>query len=272
MPTPKDEQLRCNTRVIDFEMLPCSPYNPDELDMEAVEAFEANFLETKSPQSRHNTEDILYRIGALIKDKLNGDYVFTNAGYLFFALNPRKRFEGAFVRILRYDALHEDCENCADTTFDQAFEGSVPNLIRNLRLFLKDSTFFQTLDESECSLIAVNEALVNAIIHREYAVATPITCTAYTDKLVVKNPGDMLQEVLAEFSLENVLLKSRFRNPRIVEWMRLIKDEHGGPLVNAFGEGTRIMRQEMKNLGLPAPHYETVRDTTVTLYNRFEVG
>ena len=49
-----------------------------------------------------------------------------------------------------------------------------------------------------------------------------------------------------------------------------MKDEQGAPLVRLLREGTRRMRQEMENLGLPAPHYETDRDTTVTFYNRFE--
>lgn len=52
--------------------------------------------------------------------------------------------------------------------------------------------------------------------------------------------------------------------------MRLMKNEHGGTLVRALSEGTRKMRQEMENLGLPAPNYETSQHTSVTLYNHFE--
>ena len=52
--------------------------------------------------------------------------------------------------------------------------------------------------------------------------------------------------------------------------MRLLKDERGEPLVRALREGTRRMRQEMESLGLPAPHYDTDRDTIVKLYNRLE--
>ena len=37
----------------------------------------------------------------------NGKYAFTNAGYLFFASNPRKRFANAFVRVLKYDICPE---------------------------------------------------------------------------------------------------------------------------------------------------------------------
>ena len=49
-----------------------------------------------------------------------------------------------------------------------------------------------------------------------------------------------------------------------------MKDERGEPLVRALSEGTRKMRQEMENLSLPAPNYETAQRTSVTLYNHFE--
>ena len=275
MPTPKEVfdsplQQPDFLQSVDFERSYCCPYNPNELDMEVVEAFKKAFLERRGVQYGHSPEDLLYHEGALLKDESNGNYVFTNAGYLFFASNPRKHFEGAFVRVLHYDVPDEDFEDHADATFDKEFEGSLPNTIHNLQSFLKDSTFFQTLAESGYPLAAVNEALVNAIIHREYAVPTPVICTVYRDKLVVKNPGNILQHVPEEFSLENTFLDSLLRNPRIAEWMRLMKDERRAPLVRLLREGTRRMLQEMESLGLPPPHYETGRDTTVTFYNRFK--
>ena len=99
---------------------------------------------------------------------------------------------------------------------------------------------------------------------------TPIICAAYRDKLVVKNPRNILQHVPEEFSLENAFLDSLLRNPRIAEWMRLMKDEQGAPLVRLLREGTKRMLQEMEILGLPAPHYETAQRTSVTLYNHFD--
>ena len=269
---PINAKSKMEKGIVDFEIRRCCPYNPDELDKGVVEEFKKAFLETRGSQYGHNTEDVLFQAGALIKEKGNGEYVFTNAGYLFFASNPRRHFANAFVRVLKYDICDEDLASKADTILDKDFDGALPNVIRNLRTFLKTSGLFQILDEPEYPSISVNEAIVNAVIHRDYAVNIPIRCTVYKDKVVVKNPGGILQTVPRHFNLADTTLASVLRNPRIVEWMRLIKDEHGGPLVRAFGEGTRIMRQEMKVLGLPAPYYETVRDTTVTLYNRFEVG
>ena len=268
MTEPEREQLKRDKGIVNFELARCCPYDPNELHKGVVEEFKKAFLETRGAQYGHNTEEVLFQAGALIKEEENGKYAFTNAGYLFFASNPRKRFANAFVRVLKYDICDEDLENKADTILDRDFDGALPNAIRNLRTFLKDSVLFQILDEPEYPSIAVDEALVNAVIHRDYAVTIPIRCTAYKDKLVVENPGRILQQVPQHFSLTDIDLVSVPRNPKLVEWMRLIKDENDGFIVRALSEGTRRMLEEMEHIGLPAPDYRTNNYTTVTLYNK----
>ena len=268
MTEPEREQLKWDKRIVNFENSYCCPYDPDELDEGVVKEFKKAFLETRGAQYGHSTEDILDQAGALIKEKENDKYALTNAGYLFFASNPRKRFANAFVRVLKYDVCDEDLASKADTILDKDFDGALPNVIRNLRTFLKDSVLFQILDEPEYPSIAVDEALVNAVIHRDYAVTIPIYCTAYKDKLVVKNPGGIPQQVPQHFSLADINLESITRNPKLVEWMRLIKDENDGFLVRALSEGTRRMLEEMEHIGLPAPDYITNNNTIVTLYNK----
>ena len=242
--------------------------------------FKEAFIKARGTQHGHTTEKILDRAGAIIKDGSNGNYVFTNAGYLFFASNPRKRFDSAFVRLLRYDVRAEELKDRGRMTLDKDFDGPLPNIIRDLRTFLKDSALFRTLskrnpdggftDEPEFPFIAVDEALVNAIVHREYAVTSRIDCIVYKDKLVVKNPGNIPQHVPEKFSLDNTILDPVPRNPKIVGWMRLMRDERGSLFVRELGEGTENMRKAMANLGLPAPEYQTDQYTTVTLYSKFD--
>ena len=273
------EQLKRDKGTVNFELAPCCPYDPDELDMGVVEVFKKAFLERRGAQYGHSTEDILHREGAL-KKKENGKFAFTNAGYLFFASNPRKRFGGAFVRLLRYDVRAEELKNRGGMTLDKDFDGPLPNIIRDLRTFLEDSALFRTLskrspnggftDEPEYPFIAVDEALVNAVVHREYAVTTPISCTVFRDKLEVRNPGNIPQQVPKEFSLDKTTLDHVPRNPKIVEWMRIMKDERGSIFVRGLSEGTTQMQEEMEKLDLPPPHYQTGQYTTVTLESKFD--
>ncbi len=266
------EQLKRDKGIVDFELSYCCPYDADELDTGVVEEFKKAFLETRDSQYDYTTEEVLFQAGALIKE--NGKYAFTNAGYLFFVSNPRKRFGGAFVRMLRYDVSIEELSDRGKTTLDKDFDGALPNIIRNLRTFLKDSALFRAfskrspsggfIDESEYPFIAIDEALVNAITHRDYGVTTPTHCIAYRDRLVVKNPGNIPQQVPDSFSLHERRLDSVPRNQKIADWMRLLK------FVRALSEGTRRMREEMEKMKLPAPHYQTDSSTSVTLENKID--
>ena len=262
------EQLKRDKRIVDFEMSYCCPYDPEELDMEVVAEFKKAFLEERGAQYGHRTEAVLDHIGALIKEVGTNNYAFTNVGYLFFASNPHKRLGGAFVRLLRYDVSAEDLKNPGGPMLNEEFYGPVPNIIQNLQSFLNQSTFIQSFGKPEYPFLTVFEALVNAVIHRDYGFTSPILCSAYKDKLIVKNPGGFLQSVPPRFSLADTVLDAERRNPRLVDWMRLMKDEDGTIFVRSLSEGTRSMLEAMQNARLPAPYYETGRNTTVTLYNQ----
>lgn len=277
---PDREHLKREKRIVDFETSYCCPYDPGELDIHVVEEFKKAYLEERDAQyDDYTTEEVLELAGALKKEK--GEYAFTNAGFLFFAANPRKRFASAFIRVLRFEVNVEESQERGVTTFDKDFDGALPKVIRKLQTFFKDSALFRTMirrsshggfiEDPEYPLLAVDEAIVNAAIHRDYGATSPIHCIAYRNGLVVENWGGIPQEVPQSFSLADTFLYSVLRNPAIVRCMRLMRDERGEPLVRALREGTRKMRQEMENLGLPAPYYETTfAKTSVTLYNRLE--
>ena len=260
------ELLKREKRIVDFETRYCCPYDPNELDKDVITEFKAAFIEERDASSDLSISKILMNIGAVIKE--DDEFFFTNAGYLFFASNPHNRLAGAFVRVLHYDVPAENLKNRGNTTLEKEFYGSLPNIIHNLRSFLNESTFIQSFDKPVYPFLAVFEAFVNAVIHRDYAFTSPILCSVYKDKLVVRNPGGFIQAVPPHFSLADVTLDPERRNPKLVDWMRLMKDEHGAIFVRSLSEGTTRMLEAMQEFGLPAPWYETDTNTTVTLYNR----
>ncbi len=273
------DHLKREKKIIDFETTICCPYDPDELDIKVVEEFKKVYLEEKDAQYNKTTEEVLYNIGALLKE--NDKYAFTNAGFLFFASNPRRLFTSAYVRVLRFEVNVEESHTRGVTTFDKRFDGSLPNMIRKLQTFFKDSALFKNiirrsphggfLEDPEYPLFVVDEALINAAIHRDYGTIMPIHCVAYRNGLVVENPGRIPQVVPQHFNLGDTFLDSVHRNSKIVDWMCLMKDEREKPLVRALREGTEKMRQEMHKMGLPPPSYETTfTKTSVTLYNLLE--
>ena len=224
------EQLKRDKRIVDFETSYCCPYDPDELDKEVVEEFKSVFLETRDAQHEYSTEAFLLNIDA-IRQVEGEKCVFTNAGYLFFGSYPRKHFRSAYVRVLRFEVDVEESGARGATTFDKEFDGALPNVIRKLRTFFRDSALFRTMirrssnggfiEDPEYPILAVDEAVLNAVIHRDYGINAPIHCIAYRNGLVVENPGGIPQEVPRHFSLADTVLSSVLRNQQIVDWMRL---------------------------------------------------
>ena len=162
-----------------------------------VEEFKKVYLDERDAQYDYTTEEVLYKAGALMRE--NDKYAFTNAGFLFFASNPRRRFASAYVRVLRFEVDVEESRDRGATTFDKRFDGPLPNMIRKLQTFFKDSALFRTIirrsshggfmEDPEYPLFVVDEALINAAIHRDYGATTAIHCITYQNGLVVENPG-----------------------------------------------------------------------------------
>lgn len=105
----------------------------------------------------------------------------------------------------------------------------------------------------------MDEAIINAIAHRDYAMNLPIDCWLHKDVFIVKNRGRLEQhhhDLPREFTLQNTTLESAPRNRRIIEWLRRTRTPEGRVFVLARGEDTTTMLREMQVLGLPAPTYK----------------
>jgi len=271
------DQLRRDKKIVDFEQEYCCLYNSDDLDRGVLQEFRRVSLEMA--EYEYTNEQLLYNVGALIKDR--GEYAFTKAGFLFFASNPQRIMPWSYIRLLRFETTSQNKANRGLPTFEKAFGGSITQQIRALRTFFKESGFFKLyqkrnpdggfIEEPEYPYIAVDEAIVNAVAHREYAMNLPIECEYYKDAFIVHNSGRILQRdhnVPPHFSLSNTSLVSTPRNSRLIEWLKLMRDKDGSAFVRALSEGTKRMRDEMFKLNLPAPEY-TISDaeTTVILFS-----
>ena len=276
------EQLRREKNIISFENSFCSPFRPQEVDAGVLQEFRRTQLgyEDTGGQAQSD-EELLYNVGALLYDP-SGKLAWSNAGCLFFHSNPQRVLTHAQLRLLRYEVPVEDYpDRRGAPTFDKSFSGPLSKQIRNARVFLQEAAYFRNLpqrnpdggftDALEYPFEAVDEAIVNAMAHRDYGVSLPVECEAYIDGLMVHNPGRVLQrnsQVPDAFTLRDVRLTHLPRNPKLLEWLKAIKDERGAQFVRAVSEGTKTMLRVMDNMGLPAPSYITGdTQTTVTPRN-----
>ena len=262
--------------LADYERIPCAEFDPEDVDSDLFGQFRAS----RGQLARPGTEQYLYEIGAL--ERVNGRHQFNNAGLLFFARNPQRAAAHAYLRLLRYESALSDEANPGPPTLDRRFDGCLPQQIRKIRVFFRESGFFKSYqvrrpaggfeEEPELPPVAVDEAIVNAVVHRDYAIALPIECIRFSDGLIIRNPGRVLQrgrDLPERFTLDDIALNSMPRNSKLVEWFREMRDDRGVEFVRMLAEGTLRMKQEMEQLGLPAPEYLNPSGaTTVVLRSR----
>lgn len=265
-----------------WEMQPCAEYEERLLDLALFEEFKGAWLADSETATSYSILDVLDNAGAIIKH--NDKWWFTNAGYLFFCSNPQRLFPSAYIRFLKYEAKMQDRPNPGNTVGEHEFKGALPTMIRKIRDWVKDSSWFRRytyrapdgfsfIHEDEYPIFAIGEAIVNSVVHRDYALQMPIECISYTDSFQVRNAGGILQNQITlppAFELGSIPIKSYARNQKIAEWFRKMPDEDGKPFVRRLSEGTWRMLKEMQNLNLPAPSYQTNGETILSFQNNIE--
>ena len=94
----------------------------------------------------------------------------------------------------------------------------------------------------------IREAIVNAVMHRNYRAQSPIQIIRYSNRLEIINPGFSLKspEHLGEPG-------SLSRNPRIAAVL------HESRFAETKGSGIRVMRDMMAQAGLTPPAFESDR-------------
>ena len=264
------EQLERDRRIVDFERREVCLFNAQELDEGVLREFARGRIDGPLPP---DPGDLLYQVGATVRDEA-GRFALTQAGLLFFSADPKRVLPQAYIRVMRFGVPLSEREQQRVPDAQRDFSGPITKQIQDLRAFLKESAFFKAYqvreqgggfrEEPELPGIAVDEAIVNAVVHRDYAVGLPIECEKYTDALVVRSPGPVLQQqhVPDRFSLDDLRLNHMPRNPRLVDWLRSMKDAKGSAFIQARREGTTRMLAEMRGLGLRAPAYSISPGTT----------
>lgn len=270
------EQLRRDKRIDSFERRLTSRYDPGDVDAGLLSEIRKTW-----PGFEHvslSDNDLLRELGAIERSP-QGDFMFTTAGLLFFASNPQRVLPQARIRILRYETKHDD-KTPGNPTLDRTFSGSITHQLLAVREFLRASGLLRVyyprnaegalVEEPELPFVAIDEAIVNAVAHREYALEWHIECIYYTDALVVRNPGRLIQrdgQVPPSFRLDERTLQSTPRNPVLLNWLKQSRDQKGHHFVRMLSEGTRAMLSAMIEAKLPPPEYTITDGTTaVTLW------
>jgi predicted HTH transcriptional regulator len=222
---PVRDSLRIRKGLIDVEINPFCEYDPDDVDKDVLTEFRKVFQPGASAE--FDDERLLKEAGAIVKK--NGDFWFTMPGVLFFSSNPQRMLAHAYIRLMRFGVVSADFRNRGTPTLNREFKGPVTSQIRAARTYLRDSGFFKRfqkrnpdggfIEEPELPPVAIDEAIVNAVAHRDYCTRLPTECEAYLDAFIVKNPGRVIQrniDLPDHFRLDTTHLDSTPRNGKLL--------------------------------------------------------
>ena len=154
---------------------------------------------------------------------------------------------------------------------NQRIEGTISEMLDSAVQFVRKNTRKRTIidpdtgkrhDRTDYPMNSVREALLNALVHRDYSIHTegmPIRLYIYTDRLEISNPGGLYGRLTLD---ELGRAQPDTRNPVLVTAM-----ESMGQTENRYSGIPRI-RRSMAELSLPEPVFADSRGAFfVTLYH-----
>lgn len=193
-------------------------------------------------------EDALKESDENLLDKLmltEGEHL-KRAAALLFHPEPQRFASGASVKIAYF-------RSDAELGYQDEITGPLieqPRLtIETLRLkYLKAAISYEGIQRIETFPVpdaALREAILNALIHRDYAVAAPVQIRVYDDKLRIWNPAELpagwtKQKLIGEHS-------SRPFNPAIAQVFFRAGE------IEAWGHGIQRIFKACKDAGTPKP-------------------
>lgn len=154
---------------------------------------------------------------------------------------------------------------------NRRIEGSIPELLdgtmafilKNMRIrTIVDSQTGKRKDKTEYPIVAIREAVLNALIHRDYSIHTeaiPIEVILYKDRMEIRNPGGLY----GRLSLNQLgRVQPDTRNPvlaRALETLNLTENRYSG---------IPTIQRELRNAGMrEAAFADSRREFVVTFYN-----
>jgi ATP-dependent DNA helicase RecG len=241
-----DTELRAElTRVVrgeSYDELALPELDTGDIDMNAAAAAFAPIREIAANDSQ--------TLG--ITTLSGGRVVPTVGGILLFGANRLAKFPDAWLQAGRFrGATKTHIADSADIV------APLPDTVEQALAFVKRSISLELRVEGarrdeqwQFPLVAVREALINSIVHADYAQkGAPLRVAVYDDRLEIENPGLLVPGLTVDDVLSGV---SRLRNRVIGRVFR----ELG--FIEQWGSGVGRMFDACRNAGLPDPLLEEV--------------
>lgn len=181
----------------------------------------------------------------------------TIAGLMTFSKYPQTYFPQLCITAVSLPGTEmgetgNDGERFID---NKRITGAIPDMLEDAVEFVRKNSRTKTIiddegkrvDKSEYPIKAVREAILNALVHRDYSIHTenvPIRIEMYRDRMEITNSGGLYGKITID-ALGKVHPETR--NATLANILELLK------ITENRYSGIPTMRREFLNAGLPVP-------------------
>ncbi len=240
-------QLQYEKGSISFESEGCSFLGIDDLNLKIIK----EFMDFNQSQEADILK-FLYNNG--LANKKNSEFIINHAAVLLFAENPaillKKKVGVTIAHYFGVKSIPSEKPNFIRQPF--TIEGSLIDQIRKAFDYVSEHSMpvrlqGATFQRKKIPPFAIQEAITNAVIHRDYSIQDHIQIRIFDDRIEIESPGWFPGLV----DPENILDSRCARNPIIERTLKKIPD----PPNLDIGEGVNRMFLEMYRKHLFSPFY-----------------
>lgn len=248
-----------------------------DLDPAVVARFVARFRSIRRSALANAPDDEILRRTQVVTVDVDGTIRPTLAGLLAFGIYPQQFFPQLDVTVVVYptDRPGEPGPRGERFVDNRSVDGNVAAMLTDaltaLHPHLKRRGIVQGLyrvEEPEYPTEVLREAIVNALVHRDYSPSshgTQVQVELYPTRLVVRNPGGLFGPVdVARLGFEPI---TSTRNPLLLKLLEDADAEPGRAVCENRGSGLATVRTLLGSAGMNPP---TFRDNIATF--DFEVS
>lgn len=246
-------RLREVTTGRTWDVLPCPYLRLDDLDPEALE----RFLRLAGLDVTTQDAAVLSNLGLAVGEELS------NGAVILFARHPQRFIPSAQVKCARFAGTTSVSfldQQTLDGTVITQIEQALAFVARNTRQGIRITGRPEREVLPEYPVVAIREAVTNAVCHRDYAASGTVQVRIYDDRLEVWSPGTLTPELTIEALYREhpsrprnrLLAQALYRARRIEQW----------------GTGTLRIVQACEDAGMPRPEFRSEMGTFMVCFRR----
>ena len=247
------------------EIRPVERAAMSSLDENKLSEYLLKLKRNKANLSKLDDEKILELMSVQKDDKP------TLAAQMLFGLYPQAYFPQLGIIAVSVPGTEIGETDIDGSRFidNQRIEGTIPEMLDGALAFVRKNTRTKTIidpdtgkrrDRSDYPVNSVREAVLNALVHRDYSIHTegmPIQLRIFADRLEITNPGGLY----GRLSIDTLgKIQPDTRNPVIATALEVMDVTE-----NRYSGIPTILR-ECKAHGLPAPEFVNLRGEFTVIF------